>query len=211
VVLLVGALIAVFAQPSMPEPEPSDTPSSEATPSDTPSPTPTIETVAIVESEWLGRTRTAIDAKVAELGLRLDPVEGNIAPSAAEQGLSYQINPRSGVVQPGTVITVFFYAPIPTPPQPSNLAIDPGTGPYPGGSAVTLSWPAYTDCPAGFPLTGYNFTIVGGSPGLSLPLPSSASDLPVTLAASGQMRVTYVAICSTLQSQRSNELAIPIG
>jgi serine/threonine-protein kinase len=211
IVLLVGALIAVFAQPSIPEPEPSDTPSSEASPSESPSPTPTIETVAIVESEWLGRTRTAIDAKVAELGLRLDPVEGNIAPSAAEQGLSYQINPRSGVVQPGTVITVFFYTPIPTPTQPSNLAIDPGTGPYPGGSAVTLSWPAYADCPAGFPLTGYNFTIVGGSPGLSLPLPSSATELPVTLTASGQMRVTYVAICSTLQSQRSNELAIPIG
>lgn len=211
IVLLVGALIAVFAQPSNPEPEPSDTPSSEASPSEEPSPTPTIDTVAIVEDEWLGRTRTAIDAKVAELGLRLDPVEGNIAPSAAEQGLSYQINPRSGVVQPGTVITVFFYAPIPTPAQPSNLAIDPGAGPYAGGSTVTLSWPAYTDCPAGFPLSEYNFTIVGGSPGLSLPLPSSATELPVTLAASGQMRVTYVAICSTLQSQRSNELAIPIG
>ncbi|WP_439565751.1 protein kinase domain-containing protein [Microcella sp.] len=211
VVLLVGALIAIFAQPSAPEPEPSDTPSSSPTPSDTPSPTPTVETVTIVESEWLGRTRTAIDAKIAELGLRLDPVEGNIAPTAAEQGLSYQINPRSGVVQPGTVITVFFYAPIPTPPQPSNLAIDPGTGPYPGASEVVLSWPAYTECPAGFPLTGYNFTIVGGSPGATLPLSSSASELPVTLAGSGQMRVTYVAICSTLQSQRSNELAIPIG
>ncbi len=211
IVLLVGALIAVFAQPSTPEPEPSDTPSSEATPSDTPSPTPSVETVTIVESEWLGRTRTAIDAKIAELGLRLDPVEGSIAPSAAEQGLSYQINPRSGVVQPGTVITVFFYVAIPTPPQPSNLAIDPGAGPYPGASEVVLSWPAYTECPAGFPLTGYNFTIVGGSPGATLPLPASASELAVTLAASGQMRVTYVAICSTLQSQRSNELAIPIG
>jgi len=33
----------------------------------------------------------------------------------------------------------------------------------------------------------------------------------VTLTASGQLRVTYVAICSTLRSERSNELAIPIG
>ncbi|OYX59273.1 MAG: hypothetical protein B7Y93_00730, partial [Micrococcales bacterium 32-70-13] len=191
--------------------EPSDTPSSSPTPSDTPSPSPTIETVTIVEAEWLGRTRAAIDAKIAELGLRLDPVEGNIAPSAAEVGLSYQINPRGGVVQRDAVITVFFYAPIPTPPQPANLAIDPGTGPYPGESDVVLSWPAYTECPAGFPLTGYNFTIVGGSPGAALPLPASSTDLTVTLTASGQLRVTYVAICSTLQSQRSNELAIPIG
>ena len=211
IVLLVGALIAVFAQPSPPEPEPSDTPTSEPTPSDTPTPSPTIDTVLIVEDEWLGRSRAAIDAKIAELGLRLDPVEGNIAPSAAEQGLSYQINPRSGVVQKNAVITVFFYAPIPTPPQPANLAIDPGSGPYPGETDVILNWPTYSECPAGFSLTGYNFTIVGGTPAQSNPLPASATSLTVTLAASGQLRVTYIALCDSLQSQRSNELAITIG
>lgn len=211
VVLLVGALIAVFAQPNSPAPVPSTMPTSEPTPSVTPTPTPTVETVTIVESEWLGITRAAIDAKIAELGLRLDPVERNIAPSAPEAGLSYQINPSSGVVQPGTVITVFFYAPIPTPPQPSNLAIDPGAGPYPGSSDVTLSWPTFTECPAGFTLTGYDFTIVGGNPGESLPRAADDNDLPVTLAASGQLRVTYVALCGTLRSERSSELAIPIG
>ena len=213
VVLLIGALIAVFAQPNPgPDPEPSDTPTAEPTESNTPSPSPTVETVAIVESEWIGKTRTAIEALAAELGLRLDPVVRNIAPSKEQEGLSYEINPRGGsTVLPNAVITVFFYAPIPVPERPSNLAIDPGTGPYPGSSTVVLSWPAYTSCPAGFPLTGYDFTIVGGSPGSSLPLAASATELPVTLAASGQLRVTYVAICSTLRSERSNELAIPIG
>jgi len=213
VVLLIGALIAVFAQPNPgPDPEPSDTPSAEPTESNTPSPTPTVETVAIVESEWIGKTRTAIEALAAELGLRLDPVVRNIAPSKEQEGLSYEINPRGGsTVLPNAVITVFFYAPIPVPERPSNLAIDPGSGPYPGSSNVVLSWPAYTSCPAGFPLTGYDFTIVGGSPGSSLPLAASATELPVTLTASGQLRVTYVAICSTLRSERSNELAIPIG
>lgn len=211
VVLLVGALIAVFAQPSGPDPEPSDTPTVEPTESDTPSPTPTIETVVIVESEWIGQTRTALEARAAQLGVQLDPVVRNIAPTKADEGLSYDINPRPGTVQRGSVITVFFYAPIPVPEQPSNLAIDPGSGPYAGSSDVVLSWPAYAGCPSGFPLTGYNFTIVGGAPGASLPLPASATELPVTLAASGQLRVTYVAICSTLQSERSNELAVPIG
>ncbi len=211
VVLLVGALIAVFAQPSGPDPEPSDTPTVEPTESDTPSPTPTIETVVIVESEWIGQTRTALEARAAQLGVQLDPVVRNIAPTKADEGLSYEINPRPGTVQRGSVITVFFYAPIPVPEQPSNLAIDPGSGPYAGSSDVVLSWPAYAGCPSGFPLTGYNFTIVGGAPGASLPLPASATELPVTLAASGQLRVTYVAICSTLQSERSNELAVPIG
>ncbi len=211
VVLLVGALIAIFGQPSAPEPEPSDTPSSEPTQSQTPTPEPTIDTVTIVEQEWLGLTRTAIDAKVAELGLRLDPSDRNIAPSPEQVGLSYQITPRGGVVKPNTVITVFFYAPIPTPPQPSNLAIDPGAGPYPGASDVVLSWPAYTQCPAGFPLSGYDFTIVGGTQGESLPRPAGDTDLPITLANSGQLRVTYVALCAGLRSERSNELAVPIG
>ena len=211
VVLLVGALIAIFGQPSAPEPEPSDSPSSEPTQSQTPTPEPTIDTVTIVEQEWLGLTRTAIDAKVAELGLRLDPSDRNIAPSPEQVGLSYQITPRGGVVQPNTVITVFFYAPIPTPPQPSNLAIDPGAGPYPGASDVVLSWPAYTQCPAGFPLSGYDFTIVGGTQGESLPRPAGETDLPITLANSGQLRVTYVALCAGLRSERSNELAVPIG
>jgi len=211
VVLLVGALIAIFGQPSAPEPEPSDSPSSEPTQSQTPTPEPTIDTVTIVEQEWLGLTRTAIDAKVAELGLRLDPSDRNIAPSPEQVGLSYQITPRGGVVQPNTVITVFFYAPIPTPPQPSNLAIDPGAGPYPGASDVVLSWPAYTQCPAGFPLSGYDFTIVGGTQGESLPRPAGDTDLPITLANSGQLRVTYVALCAGLRSERSNELAVPIG
>lgn len=210
IVLIVGALIAVFAQPSPPEPVPTDTPTAMPTPDDTPTPEPTIETVLIVEEEWLGRTRTAIEAKVAELGLVLDGVDRNVAPSADQVGLSYQISPRSGEVQPGTTITVFFYAPIPTPPQPANLAIDPGAGPYAGTSDVILKWPAYTECPAGFPLTGYNFTIVGGAPDLVNPLAASVTEMSVELAESGQMRVTYVALCSSLQSQRSNELAITI-
>ena len=210
IVLIVGALIAVFAQPSPPEPMPTDTPTATPTPTETPTPEPTIDTVRIVEDEWLGRTRTAIEAKVAELGLVLDGVDRNVAPSADQVGLSYQISPRSGEVQPGTTITVFFYAPIPTPPQPANLAIDPGAGPYAGQSDVILKWPAYTECPAGFPLSGYNFTIVGGTPGQANPLAASTTQLTVELAESGQMRVTYVALCSSLQSQRSNELAITI-
>jgi serine/threonine-protein kinase len=210
VVLLVSALIAVFAQPSQPEPAPTETPTAEPTPSDSPTPEPTIDTVQIVEEEWLGRTRAAIDAKIAELGLRLDPVEGNVAPTPAEVGLSYQINPRSGLVQANAVITVFFYAEIPTPPQPANLAIDPGAGPYPGESEIVLNWPTFNECPAGFSLSGYNFTIVGGTPAQSNPLPPSATNMTVTLAASGQLRVTYVALCGTLQSLRSNELAITI-
>ena len=53
--------------------------------------------------------------------------------------------------------------------------------------------------------------IVGGTPAQGNPLPASATSLIVTLADSGQLRVTYVAQCGSLQSERSNELAVPIA
>ncbi len=207
---LVGVLIAVFGAPNEPAPVPSETPTVEPTESETPSPEPTVDTVFIDEAEWVGLSRDAVQAKAEQLELRIEEVEGNIAPTQDQEGRSYRTNPQRGEVQRGTLLTVFFYADIPTPPQPSNLAIAPGEGPYPAGSEVTLSWPSYADCPAGFSLEGYNYTLVGGDPAQGNPLPASATSLVVTLADSGQLRVTYVAQCGSLQSERSNELAINI-
>jgi len=207
---LVGVLIAVFAEPNEPAPVPSDTASVEPTEIETPSPTPTVDTVLIVEEEWVGLTRAQVQERAARLDLRIEEVDGNIAPSRDQQGLSYRTTPIRGEVQTGTLLTVYFYTDIPTPPRPSNLAIAPGEGPYPAESEVTLSWPAYTDCPASYSLEGYNVTIVGGTPAQGNPLPASTTSLVVTLAESGQLRVTYVALCGSLQSERSAELAVPI-
>ncbi|MER3388117.1 MAG: serine/threonine-protein kinase [Microcella pacifica] len=208
---LVGVLIAVFAEPNEPTPVPTDTSSVEPTEIETPSPTPTVDTVHIVEEEWVGLTRAQVQEKAAGLDLRIEEVDGNIAPSQDQQGRSYRTTPIRGEVQTGTLLTVYFYTNIPTPPQPSNLAIAPGEGPYPAGSDVTLNWPRYDNCPAGYSLEGYNVTIVGGTPAQGNPLPASATSLIVTLADSGQLRVTYVAQCGSLQSERSNELAVPIA
>jgi eukaryotic-like serine/threonine-protein kinase len=207
---LVGVLIAVFAEPNEPAPVPSNTASVEPTEIETPSPTPTVDTVLIVEEEWVGLTRAQVQERAARLDLRIEEVDGNIAPSRDQQGLSYRTTPIRGEVQTGTLLTVYFYTDIPTPPRPSNLAIAPGEGPYPAESEVTLSWPAYTDCPASYSLEGYNVTIVGGTPAQGNPLPASTTSLVVTLAESGQLRVTYVALCGSLQSERSAELAVPI-
>ncbi len=208
---LVGVLIAVFAEPNEPTPVPTDTSSVEPTEIETPSPTPTVDTVHIVEEEWVGLTRAQVQEKAAGLDLRIEEVDGNIAPSQDQQGRSYRTTPIRGEVQTGTLLTVYFYTNIPTPPQPSNLAIAPGEGPYPAGSDVTLNWPRYDNCPAGYSLEGYNVTIVGGTPAQGNPLPASATSLIVTLADSGQLRVTYVAQCGSLQSERSAELAVPIA
>jgi eukaryotic-like serine/threonine-protein kinase len=207
-VLIIGALIAVFAAPDEIEPAVTPTPT-EISVSPSPTPEPSDPAIIILEEEWLGLTQRAVEDRIAQLGLRLDAVAGNIAPAPDQIGLSYRVNPR-GEVQSGTLLTVYFYAPIPTPAAPSNLAVDPGTGPYPAGSKVTLRWPTYTGCPAGFPLTGYDVTIVGGSPEQPNPLSASTTSLGVTLAESGQLRVTYTATCGTLRSGPSAELALPI-
>ena len=209
VVLIVGAIIAVLAQPSD---DPGEIPASPTvTASDEPSPEPseTVEEIRLTEDQVLNRTQQEVDDILTELGLVLDAQQGNPAPSPDQVDRSYRVNP-TGLVEEGDVITVFFYTAVETPPQPNNLAINPGSGPYLGGSTVTLSWPSYTSCPAGFALDGYNVTIVGGTPAQANPIPAGTNNLDVELADGGQLRVTYIALCGDLQSERSNELAVPI-
>lgn len=208
VVLIIGAIIAVLAQPSDDPIEPPTSPTPTVTDA-SPEPSDEPEEIRITEEEFLGLTRDEVQRRFDELGLILDAQDGNPAPSQDQVGLSYRIN-QTGLVTEGQTIRVTFYTAVPTPPQPANLAINPGSGPYVGGSTVTLSWPSYTSCPAGFTLTGYNFTTVGGTPQFSNPVPAGTNSGQIVLDNGGQLRVTYVALCGDLQSERSNELAVPI-
>lgn len=208
VVLIIGAIIAVLAQPSE---EPGDMVSSPPATSGpaSPEPTATAEEIRLSEDQVIGQTREDVQALFDELGIVLEARDGNPAPSPDQVDRAYRLS-TTGVVEPGQVVEVFFYVPVETPPAPNNLAINPGSGPYLGGSTVTLSWPSYTSCPAGFALEGYNVTIVGGSPAQANPIPAGTNSLQVQLADGGQLRVTYIALCGDLQSERSGELAVPI-
>ena len=208
VVLIIGAIIAVLAQPSDEPIEPPASPTPTVTDA-SPEPSDEPEEIRITEEEFLGLSRDEVQRRFDELGLILDAQDGNPAPSQDQVGLSYRIN-QTGLVTEGQTIRVTFYTAVPTPPQPANLAINPGSGPYIGGSTVTLSWPSYTSCPAGFTLSGYNVTLVGGTPQQSNPIPAGTNSLQVRLDNGGQLRVTYIALCGDLQSERSNELAVPI-
>lgn len=208
VVLIIGAIIAVLAQPSE---EPGDMVSSPPATSGpaSPEPTATAEEIRLSEDQVIGQTREDVQALFDELGIVLEARDGNPAPSPDQVDRAYRLS-TTGVVEPGQVVEVFFYVPVETPPAPNNLAINPGSGPYLGGSTVTLSWPSYTSCPAGFALEGYNVTIVGGAPAQANPIPAGTNSLQVQLADGGQLRVTYIALCGDLQSERSGELAVPI-
>jgi serine/threonine protein kinase len=221
VLVLAGIIIALVAEPeedtptapatTSSTPTPSTTPSTTPTPSATPSATQTPTSVTISEGEFQGLTREAVEQKLSALELGFAPKDGTVAPTEGDVGLSYELTP-TGNIPKGTLVEVSFYIAIPTPPQPSPVvAEDPETeAGYIENSSVTVSWPAYNSCPAGYNFTGYNFSITNGSTTTGNPVGTGVTSLDIKLGSSGETRVTYYAICGDLQSAVSAATVLPV-
>ena len=69
-------------------------------------------TVEISEEELLGKTLDEVQETLAEKGLRLDAITGNLAPSENLVSTVYRVRPQ-GTVASNTIISVYFYAAIP--------------------------------------------------------------------------------------------------
>ena len=207
-VLLIGIIAALVFRPAGSTPTPVPSASSSKTP--TPTPTdPLSGNVTVTEDEFVGLTINQVGEKLDSMGLRLDAVTGNIAPSLDLVGTAYRVNPE-GNVPPNTLIAVYFYDAIPTPTSPGGLTVS--AGPYTGGSTITISWPTYSECPVGFDLDSYEFTVNGGS------FPNVGTFGPLTTAAdlviddnTAEIRVSYIVRCGNLASNPSEDLVIPVG
>lgn len=200
--------VPVVIEPEEPEPV---TP--EPTEPEEPEPVvPDPNTVTVPEADIVGKTQSQVEEIIAAAGLRLDAIVGNIASSPDQVGEAYRVNPR-GVVARGTLIAVYFYAPIPQPPAPTAMVVSAAddTG-YNPGDEVTISWPAYAQCPAGFPVSGYRLEIVGGQliDPTSPTLPASITSVKVKLGGVGTLRASYVVTCQTLTSPKSPDLRVAI-
>ena len=201
----VGQVEEPIVEPEVPvivEPEP-----------ETPEPVePDPNTVTVPEADIIGKTQSQVEEIISAAGLRLDAIIGNIASSPDQVGEAYRVNPR-GVVARGTLIAVYFYAPIPQPPAPTAMVVSAAddTG-YNPGDEVTISWPAYAQCPAGFPVSGYRLEIVGGDliDPTSPTLPASVTSVTVQLGGVGTLRASYVVTCQTLTSPKSPDLRVAI-
>jgi eukaryotic-like serine/threonine-protein kinase len=197
--------------PITPTPTPDPTP---ITPTPTPNPTPVPETSAVTvpEANLIGKTQGQVSEILTGIGLRLDAIPGNIASSPDLVGTAYRVNPR-GEVAPGTLIAVYFYSPIPSPPAPLQMAVSaPDADGYNPGDQVTLSWPAYAQCPSGFPVSGYRLEIVGGTlinPATST-VGSNVTQVVVELGNPGSLRATYSVTCQSLTSPRAPGLTVTI-
>jgi serine/threonine-protein kinase len=171
-----------------------------------------IATVTISEAEIVGKTRTQVEELLAQKGLRLDAITGNIAPAPDRVATAYRVNPQ-GTVARNTLIAVYFYATIPQPPKPRDLIPTPATGPWAPGSQLLLEWPGYAQCPSGFPLASYTLQIVGGqvldtNGGLTLQPEQTAVN--IQLGTGQEFRAAYLVNCQNLASPLSTELRIPL-
>jgi serine/threonine-protein kinase len=206
-VLLIGIVAALVFRPAGTTPNPIPTTTGSSLP--TPAPTdPLSGNVTVTEDDFIGLTINQVGEKLESMGLRLDAVTGNIAPSLDIVGTAYRVNPE-GSVPPNTLIAVYFYDAIPTPTSPGALTVS--AGPYTAGSSITISWPPYSECPAGFDLASYDFTVTGGSfPNVSIFGPrTTAADLVIDDDTT-EIRVSYIVRCGDLASNPSEDLVIPI-
>jgi len=194
------------------EPEPLTPEPLEPEPIEPVAPEPDPNTVTVPEADIIGKTQGQVAEIIAAAGLRLDAIVGNIASAPDQVGEAYRVNPR-GVVARGTLIAVYFYAPIPQPPAPTAMVVSAADADgYNPGDEVTISWPAYAQCPAGFPVSGYRLEITGGtliSP-TSPTLPANVTEATVRLGDPGTLQASYVVTCQTLTSPKSPDLRVTI-
>jgi len=224
VATLIVVVVAILSNTGEDPVPPPTTPTSSApsqTPSRTPPPsaTPTSSTINLDPADIIGKSQAEVKGFLEAQQLALDAVVGSAAPSSEQSGLAYDVSPY-GKVTRGQVITVRFYAPYvapqPTLGSPAPLTADPPPNPghpYEPADTVTISWPAYGECNADYPLTGYGFSIqVTGSDPVIDEVGAEVNSRPIQLGDAGQTTtITYYANCNGVLSPASSvlELVVP--
>ena len=199
--VLGGTLWAIFANQDDPGPGPTTptatTPSVTPT-TPTPTPTPTADRVDVSALGLIGKTCADARAIVEGADLVANCAEGNAAPTEADQGLVYDVNP-TGRVEQGTTINLTAYGPQTPMPAPSAPAFD-AAAVAPGGT-INVTWPQYT-CPPGegsvsaYNLTAVKGTFANGQSTSSFGQGDRSAQVTVPTGQSGNVLVTYTVTCS---------------
>ncbi|SMQ75398.1 protein kinase [Agreia sp. VKM Ac-1783] len=180
----------------------------------TPTPTPTANTVAIPESELVGKTFDEAAAILDGLNFELSAsnVTGTAATSAEQVGTVYKVNPV-GNVQRGTKIELTVYGPLPTVNAPTTapklVSVDaptpPPSGQVPAGTgSFTVSWSAYS-CPSGTSLGAYSIVATNAT---VLSEPGIGTQATLQATAAGPVTVAYTVTCSGIVSPASPALSL---
>ncbi|MCY7411493.1 MAG: protein kinase [Salinibacterium sp.] len=211
-VILIGTIVALVANPGGGGGVETSSATAPGPTRSTPTPTPTSNRVNLDENELLGRNQEAVQNRLTELGLQLSARVGTVAPSPEQVGFAYNVTPKGNVLK-GEVITVSFYAEIPAPVATKPTPLIAPVGPYVAGDTITVSWPAYTGCPASRPHTGFSLQVQNGSLVGSNPFPASATNADIELSNTpGETTIiTYTAICTDFESPLSEPLSLTVG
>ena len=199
-VALVGVSIAIVVAPGDnvdPSSPPPTSPSSSAPPT-----TPAAETVTLDPAAIIGLDSAGAQAALEALGLSMSGITGIAAPTAEQEGISYEVNPY-GNVKKGTVVTVKFYGAFVPPsegiPQAGAISSISPAGPYLPQDVVTITWPAYAGCPAVQVLNGYTVIVLhdGGEPATTdYGSGVTSADVELTATSPGTTAISYFARCS---------------
>lgn len=208
-VVLVGAIISLMGKPQPVTPPPhSNSPSQQQSIEPTAPITPTDTLVNIKLADFEGMTQNEVQDALDDLGLSYSVSTGSIAPTKADEGRVYRIEP-AGNVRKGTTIFVTIYAPIPALSKPGPLVATPA-GPYAASDVVTINWPAYA-CPAGMTLSGYAIAIENGTINGGNPVSPGTLSASITLRPdSGDTKVSYTASCSGTPTPVSDVLILTV-
>ena len=180
----------------------------------TPAPTPTPNTVAIPESELLGKSFDDAAAILVALNFDLSAssVTGTAATTAEQVGTVYKVNPV-GNVQRGTTIELTVYGPLPTvnaPTTPPKLGTVDAPSPLPNNQvpaatgSFTVSWSAYS-CPSGTSLDAYSIVATNAT---VLAEPGIGTQATLQATAPGPVTVAYTVTCSGIVSPASPALSL---
>ncbi|MFF2276820.1 protein kinase [Agromyces sp. NPDC058126] len=215
-IVLIGTIIAIALNSGAKDPVKSSTPStppqsSSAQPSSPPPPTseaPTTE--QINPDDFIGLSSGDASAKLRDLGMVANAVEGSAATDPSQAGIVYEVNP-TGPVKIGSEVTITYYASPETPAAPGSAPTVTPTDVAPGAS-FEVKWPA-AQCPAGQTLSGYQVN-VDGPAAAAPPLGAGARNVTITTnadAAPGDaVNVTYQYFCGQLNSPSSPAATVTI-
>lgn len=193
---------------------PSSAPPTSARPT-TSTPTATVAptTVLIPEASLLGKTSSAAGAILTALNfdLSVNTETGSAAPTAAQVGTVYKVNPI-GNVKRGTEITLTVYGGLPTVTAPDTAPKEtPASTPantVNAGTPFTVSWTAYS-CPSGTSIDKYTVSATGATVDAQ-PGNSTSASLTPTAAVAGTVTVTYTVTCSGIESAASPGLTLTV-
>jgi hypothetical protein len=220
ILILVGAVIAAIALLSAPKTSTTSPPASSAsapapsTPASQPPSTPAAPTSYVINAnDYIGKTEAQARADLGPKGFTVtDAPNPRTAPTPGQVGLVYNVNP-TGTVSVGSTVQLFVYAAQPTAAQPGAPTATPPTIPADNTTTATISLPAYSGCPVGYNLSGYNYSVSGGtdtSGKTSGSVGANTTQVLVKSSRAGNLNFSYKASCGTLTSQSSPTVTVTV-